>query len=86
MSINAVSGVGQIHQKSSQPATASPSTGKMPFGQQLDDIQTTQTLAARGNHHHQGAVSQSTANTAASAAQTKTPAGAVTALLAHLLG
>jgi hypothetical protein len=66
MSVNAVSGVAQAYQKSSQPPAA-PSPGTTPFGQQLDDIGSSKTLAARGHQHHQGSASQAAASAPGSA-------------------
>jgi hypothetical protein len=54
MSISAVSGVAQAFPKDGQLPAASPSPALSPFGQQLDDIQTSQTMAAQGRHHHHG--------------------------------
>jgi hypothetical protein len=83
MSINAVSGVAQDYPKPAQPPAASPSPGTTPFGQQLDDVQSTQTLAAQGHHHHHhGGGSLATAGTPPS------PAGAsptTASLLSSLL-
>jgi hypothetical protein len=85
MSISAVSGVAQVNQKPGQPPAASPSPAVTPFGQQLDDVQSTQTMAAHGHHHRHGGQSQSTASAPASGNGAAPTAGSIASSLLSLL-
>jgi hypothetical protein len=89
MSISAVSGVAQTYQKTAQPPatpTPPPPSGTTPFGQQLNDVQSTQPLAAaHGHHHHRGGGSQSATGTPPSTAGASPTAGTATSSLLNLI-
>jgi hypothetical protein len=86
MSISAVTSVVQAHQEAGQPPAISPAPGVTPFGQQLDDAQTNQTLASQGHrHHHHGADSQSATGTPASTTGAASSSGSLASSLLNLL-
>jgi hypothetical protein len=81
MSISAVSGVAQAFQKDGQLPAVSPSPAVTPFGQQLNDIQTTQTLAQAHHRHGHGGDLQTASGTAAATAGDASPYSKSTAAL-----